>query len=638
MYEPFFQLKHRPFLAAPVVQRYFPAAAIERARLTLMRCIQRAQGTGLILGPTGTGKTLLCNLLAEQFRNTHRVVLLGGGKLCTRRALLQSILFELRLPYQEQTEGALRLSLTASLEPTADPGAGLLLIVDEADTLPLRLIEELRMLTNIVRNGLSRVQLILSGATSLEERLANPKFESFNQRVAARCYLQPLTRDETFNYVAWQVQVAGGDLRRVFDTSALQAAYEATEGIPRLINQVCDYALHAAAAAGQQPVSGELIADSWAELQQIPSPWAAHAYSESAASGTSASPVIEFGTLDELTPAAETTVSDSSPLVSFELDASELSPVAASDEGTIEFGDEGRGGKVSATASCAADEALGTTAEEVADVDPASGSFVVHELPPANLPRELMVETMIGLLPATFDHPTGVHAELTTFDSDSAWPTSDVTKDATIKEMTTTTNEQLLAEDAAGPASVPAASAPAEALASDATSASEAVRASDEVVATAAAEVATAELPLADETSPLAASDAVELPTAPTLTADDWSAEFGGDLDLEWMSNEAPQLTEAAGLPELRIVRAESLESDEAAAHAESDGSLDLAESSEVAEVRLEDEAPPASSERRVVEMRESPFDSSDSVAPPAPTRRRRFAQLFTRLRRRRSA
>lgn len=310
MYEPFFKLKDRPFPTGPSASRYFPAGAIEQARQQLTRCIQRGQGAGLLVGPTGTGKTLLCHVLAQQFRGTHHIVLLAGAKLCTRRALLQSILFELGMPFRDQSEGELRLSLMSRLDPATDPTAGLLLIVDEADTLPTRLLEELRMMTNIVRDGAGRVQLVLAGATALEERFTNPKFESFNQRIAARCYLQPLLRDEAFNYIAWQVQRAGGDPYRVFDRSALLAAYETTEGIPRLINQLCDYALHSAAAAGEQPLTGATIAQAWSDLQQLPSPWASHATPRSAVGEPVASasadrskrsePSIEFAELSEL--------------------------------------------------------------------------------------------------------------------------------------------------------------------------------------------------------------------------------------------------------------------------------------------------------------------------------------------------
>src|SRR5258708_400356 len=100
MYESFFQLNERPFSAAPRLDRYFPARAIEAARQTLTRCIERAEGAALLVGPSGSGKSLLCQLLADQFQSSFAVALLANGRLSSRRALLQAILFELGLPYR----------------------------------------------------------------------------------------------------------------------------------------------------------------------------------------------------------------------------------------------------------------------------------------------------------------------------------------------------------------------------------------------------------------------------------------------------------------------------------------------------------------------------------------------------------
>ena len=210
MYESYFGLTRRPFVPAPNAETYIPTGSLEHARQTLIRCIDRGEGPAIVVGPAGTGKSLLCQVLARHFRGRFHVALLVGARLCTRRALLQNILFELKLPYREMDEGELRLSLVDHLEPRSGGPEGLLLLVDEAHTLPLRLLEEVRLLTNLVRDGQSRVRLVLAGGMALEERLASPKLESFHQRIAARCYLQPLTRDETIYYVQEQIRRPGG--------------------------------------------------------------------------------------------------------------------------------------------------------------------------------------------------------------------------------------------------------------------------------------------------------------------------------------------------------------------------------------------------------------------------------------------
>ncbi len=201
MYEAFFKFHSRPFVSAPQPKSYFPATVIEAARTTLERLVDRGEGPGLIIGPPGTGKTLLCQMLGQQFAGRLRVVLLSSGRLKTCKALLQAILYELGLPYRGLDEGELRLALLDHLEPTPDGPEGLLLLVDEAHTLSWRLLDELRLITNLVRDGQPRVRVVLAGGPSLEERFASPKLSSFAQRLAGRCYLEPLDGAETAAYV-----------------------------------------------------------------------------------------------------------------------------------------------------------------------------------------------------------------------------------------------------------------------------------------------------------------------------------------------------------------------------------------------------------------------------------------------------
>jgi type II secretory pathway predicted ATPase ExeA len=273
MYEGFFHLRKRPFAAAPHADCFIPSASSEHARQTLLRCVDRGEGPALLVGPSGTGKSLLCLLLARHFETRLRVAHLSTSRLATRRDLLQNMLFGLKLPYRGLDEGELRLSLLDRLEIDDAFQAGALVIVDEAHSLPLRLLEELRLVTNLVRDGLPRVRLVLAGGPMLEERFTHPKLESFNQRLAGRCYLHPLNREETFEYVRQQVLRVGGQPNQIFADEALQTIYRATDGIPRLINQVCDHALLLAHLGGKKPVPAAGIEEAWADLQQLPLPW-----------------------------------------------------------------------------------------------------------------------------------------------------------------------------------------------------------------------------------------------------------------------------------------------------------------------------------------------------------------------------
>ena len=273
MYETFFHLKQRPFAAAARVDRYYPATAIEAARQTLARCIERAEGAGMLVGPPGSGKTLLCQLLAEQFRGGFEIALLSNGHLGTRRELLQAILFELGLPFRRMDEGELRLSLIDHLTDERAGRYGMLLVLDEAHTFPVRLLEEVRLITNLVHDGQPRVRLMLAGGPTLEERFASPRLAAFSQRIASRCYLEPWNASETRQFVVNQMATVGGDAQRTFSDDALDVIYRATDGIPRLVNQLCDHALILAFAGGHGQLDAAGIEEAWADLQQLPTPW-----------------------------------------------------------------------------------------------------------------------------------------------------------------------------------------------------------------------------------------------------------------------------------------------------------------------------------------------------------------------------
>ncbi|MCL4206061.1 MAG: AAA family ATPase [Pirellulaceae bacterium] len=292
MYESFFHFHTRPFPCTPRIDLYFPAASIEHAHYTLARLIERAEGPGLLIGGPGTGKTLVCQMLEDRFRESFHVVMLNSAQLTTQRALLQHILFELELPYRGLDEGELLLSLMEFLQPGNAVKVGLLLLVDEAHTLPAPVLEGLRTITNVTRNGQPRVRLVLAGGSQLEERFAQPELDCFNQRLAARCYLQPLNYDETCAYVRSQIAKAGAPPDHVLARDAWQPIYHATSGIPRLINQVCDHALMLACMAQCGQLNGRMIDDAWADLQQLPIPWQPMGGEKPAAAG-----VVEFGGL-----------------------------------------------------------------------------------------------------------------------------------------------------------------------------------------------------------------------------------------------------------------------------------------------------------------------------------------------------
>ncbi len=227
----------------------------------------------LVIGAAGLGKTLLLEVLAQQHCKELTPITLQGGQLVTRRALLQMTLFQLGLPYREMDESELRLSLLAHLQPQTGSPRRILLLVDEADSLPPRLLEELRALTNLSVNGQLQVNLVLAGNSTLEEQFADPKLELFSQRVSARSYLSAFGREETFQFIRAQLIASGREPQALFSDDALEAIFAATDGVPRLVNQLCDQLMWMVDETGVAPLDETIVQQAWSELQQLPAPW-----------------------------------------------------------------------------------------------------------------------------------------------------------------------------------------------------------------------------------------------------------------------------------------------------------------------------------------------------------------------------
>lgn len=255
-------------MAAPRTPFFHPAAVIDASLAAVERAIRRAEGLALVVGPAGTGKSLLLAKVAENVRDDFDCALLSGARICTRRALWQSVLAAIGEPYRGIGESDLRMAVIERVRALAAAGSGLVLLVDEAHTLPTRLLEELRLLTN-VPTPLPAVHIVLAGTPKLEESLGLPRMESLSQRVAVRAYLEPLDHAETLAYLRTQTRVAGLDWDRLFSPGCDDAVFAATDGVPRLINQLCDQALVTAGGAGRAVTPAD-IAVAWGEIQRLP--------------------------------------------------------------------------------------------------------------------------------------------------------------------------------------------------------------------------------------------------------------------------------------------------------------------------------------------------------------------------------
>lgn len=273
MYESYFGLAKRPFTTMPDPGCFVPVEGIYQAYSSLTQCAIDGRGIGVLTAPPGLGKTLICQRLARELEERFTVVFLPTANFLTRRSLLQAILFELGHSYVRMGDQELRLALTSVIRRLR-PGRGTIaLIVDEAHLLAPRMLEELRTLTNFAESGESLLRLVISGHLSLEETLSQPSLDAFNQRIGIQTTLQPLTRDESAEYVSRRLALAGVNVSDVFAADAVATICEASDGSPRCLNQLCDHSLLLGYLSSQKPVMHETVCEALDDLKQLPLTW-----------------------------------------------------------------------------------------------------------------------------------------------------------------------------------------------------------------------------------------------------------------------------------------------------------------------------------------------------------------------------
>jgi general secretion pathway protein A len=270
MYEQFYGLNARPFDLTPD-PRYLVLTEVHREALSnLEYAIGSRKGVTLLIGDAGTGKTTIIRAAMERQPERIHCVHLQNTAL-SRAEFIQMLAAQFSLSANARASKTdLLIELEALLRRRREAQETTVLIVDEAQSLPIELLEEVRLLSNIETNNEKLLSLVLAGQPELADRLNDQSLRQLKQRVALRCELRALTLTETAAYISKRISAAGGAPVQVMTRDAVVLLHEYSRGIPRTINVLADNALLGGFATGQPKVTRQLVLEACADFDLKP--------------------------------------------------------------------------------------------------------------------------------------------------------------------------------------------------------------------------------------------------------------------------------------------------------------------------------------------------------------------------------
>lgn len=239
MYESYYGLNSKPFQLTPDPAFFFASKWHKRAMSYLQYGLSQAEGFIVITGDIGTGKTTIANSLLTDIEDDIVAAQIVTPKLSPDE-LVKMVAAKFEIDVAGKTKADILKDLENFLFALSGIGKRALLLVDEAQNLPLETIEELRMLSNFQQAGKPLLQSFLLGQEELQPILRAPNMEQFRQRIVASCHLAPLTLEEVQSYIEYRLQHAGWNGSQLFSAEAYEHIYRFTRGVPRKINTLMD--------------------------------------------------------------------------------------------------------------------------------------------------------------------------------------------------------------------------------------------------------------------------------------------------------------------------------------------------------------------------------------------------------------
>lgn len=262
MYTEFFGFRELPFELTPDPRFLFLTPRHREGLVNLRHALSSAKGMALLIGDAGTGKTtLLRTALRDESRGAIKCIYICNPAL-TRAEFIELVAKGVGLSEEAaHSKAAFLIELEEAVQERRARGEILAIVVDEAQSLPYELLEEIRLLANFETDTEKLLPVVLAGQPELAARLNEPSLRQLKQRIALRCELAPLTLEETASYIAGRIRIAGGETTKVFTRDAVVMVHQRSRGIPRTINVICDNSFVTALAMGKKPVTRDMVAE-----------------------------------------------------------------------------------------------------------------------------------------------------------------------------------------------------------------------------------------------------------------------------------------------------------------------------------------------------------------------------------------
>ena len=261
MYRKFFHLKENPFNITADPDYFFSSSRHAEAISHLIYGIKHRKGIIMITGEIGTGKTTLCRTLLSQLDQTTKTALILNPSFSDLQ-LLQIILKDLGINPSGKNKIAIIESLNEFLLTQTNQGNNVVLIIDEAQNLGIKQLEQIRLLSNLETQKEKLLQIILVGQPELLDKLKLPELRQLNQRISVRYHILPLDRNELTKYINHRINIAqdpNASQKLYFMQEAIDAIYDISKGTPRMVNILCDRALLASFVLETYSINKEII-------------------------------------------------------------------------------------------------------------------------------------------------------------------------------------------------------------------------------------------------------------------------------------------------------------------------------------------------------------------------------------------